>query len=97
MKKLWLIYFESANYAGAGEHCVAMADSEEDAHEMSHDHREDFYCDQDYDQFVDENGGDDDVGSWSTIVYCREFDESNEYWKYYIDPRQESFYPKIGF
>lgn len=95
--KLWLIYFESANYWGYGEHCVVQADSEDDAREIAYDHCNDFYYEQDSEQYIEENGSDEDVGSWADIQTCEEFDESHEYWKFYIDPGQSSFYPKLNF
>lgn len=96
--KLWLIYFESANYCGYGEHCVVRSKDEEDARDIAEGYANEFYHEQDYDQYVDEYGKEaaDEEGFWANIQTCEEFDESHESWKYYIDPAQKSFYPEIN-
>ncbi len=94
--KLWLVYFESANYIGCGEYCVVTADSEDAAREAAIGYAEEFYYEQDACQWEDDNEGCENEGPWASIVYVVEFNESHELWKHYIDPKQTRFYPKLN-
>lgn len=92
--KLWIVYFESANYCGYGEYCVVRADDSTNAEIIAESYAEDNYCEEDSDQWYDENGHDPD--RWAEIKKVELFDEGHECWQYYIDPSQSSFYPVIN-
>lgn len=66
----YVVYFESANYAGYGEHVLVWANSEEEA--MSNDalieYAEEFYREQDEAQYIEENGEDVDGVQWASIM-----------------------------
>ena len=72
MKKTqWVVYFESANYAGRGHHAIVWAESKHLA--MSNEsllaYMEDFYYVQESDRFIDEYGAKAVKSArWSTIV-----------------------------
>ena len=93
--KLWVIYFESANYCGYGEHCVVKAETEDEAREVASGYAEDFYYEQDSDQYY-EDYAEEDPEYWADIKTVELFDETHESWKYFKDPKQSSFYPLIN-
>lgn len=69
-KELYVVYFESANYACAGEYVLVWATDEEDA--MSNDalieYAEDYYRCQDEAQYMDENDDEEPDGVvWASI------------------------------
>ncbi len=68
MRELYVVYFESANYAGYGEHALVWASSVEEAlaDEQLAQHAEEFYYEQDGDQYLEEHGDDDGV-VWAYI------------------------------
>lgn len=94
--KLWLGYFESANYAGFGEYCIAKAKTEDEARSVISAYAEDYYYEQDSDQWFEENEVCENDESWAEVVRVVEFDESHELWGYYKNPGQSSFYPEIN-
>lgn len=80
---LFLVYAESANYGGYGEHYVVEALSEEEAHDLVEDEAESYFRDQDYDSLVEDHGEEDaDNMAYSHIVSIEEFTESHKDWKY---------------
>ena len=93
---LWLAYFESANYCGYGEYCVVEASSEEEANEIASSYAEEQYFEQDNEQYVEEHGDEEEPVHWANIHWAVPFDESHDCWKYYIDPTQKQFFPKIN-
>lgn len=68
-RELYVVYFESANYAGYGEHCMVWAADEDDAmsNDKLYEYAEDFYRDQDESQYLEEYGEDDGV-IWASIL-----------------------------
>lgn len=97
MRELYVIEFESANYAGAHETCMVWATSEDDAQtqfELS-GWGEDYYREQDYDQYVDENGSDEDVACWSTFNRAVRV-AGSRYEQFVNDPSQASFYQIVN-
>ena len=66
-KQLYVVYFESANYAGYGEHCMVWATDEDDAlsNDAVSEFAEDFYREQDESQWYEENDYECDV--WASI------------------------------
>ena len=91
----YVVYFESANYAGYGEHVLVWANSEEDA--MSNDalieYAEEFYREQDEAQYIEENGEDTDGVAWASINSA-ELLETSDLAKYVkLQPEQ---YPEMN-
>lgn len=94
--QIYLVYFESANYAGYGHRCVVKAQSEDEAEYLAKGHAEDVYYDEDSDQWYDEN--EDDPCEWAAILTVEEFGPEHDTWQYFMDKTQrEHFYPCIGF
>jgi hypothetical protein len=92
--KLWIVYFESANYCGYGEYCVVQAETEDEARNIAAHYAEEFYYEQDGDQYMEEHGCDADC--WADIKTVELFDGNHDCWKYYTDPNQSVFYPLIN-
>jgi len=69
-KELYVVYFESANYAGYGEHCLVWAEDVESALADEHlsEHTETFYREQDEEEYIDEYGEDDSGVMWASIM-----------------------------
>lgn len=93
--KLFILYFESANYCGYGYHAVVRAHNPEDAYDKASPFMEDYFMEQDQDQLI-EDAGDPDDAVWSNMISCEVLDKNHEDWQYVIDPGQESFYEFIG-
>lgn len=94
---LWLVYFESANYAGYGSNVVVEASSAEAAEEAAQAYADAHYYEEDREQYIEENGegSDEDDVMWASIVRVEKFDESHDEWKYFKAPSQKEFYPTI--
>jgi hypothetical protein len=93
---LYIIYCESANYCGYGQHFVVAADSEAQAEELALDACEDYFREQDESQ-LEEEGYDLDGMMYSSIMTTEPFDAAHDSWKYYQDPGQTEFYIKVNF
>ena len=93
---LYIIYAESANYAGYGQHFVVEASNELEAEELASLRMEDHFCEEDEAQ-LEEDGIYMDVEVYSSMESIEPFDESHEFWKYYQDPKQAQFYIKVNF
>jgi hypothetical protein len=93
--KLWIIYFESANYCGYGQHCLVLAESEDGARDLAIPYAEDYYQEEDYDQYVEEYGEPEWV-TWSNVISCEEFTPEHESWQFAWQPDQEQFYERIN-
>jgi hypothetical protein len=89
---LYLIYAESANYAGYGQHFVVEAEAEEEAKELAEAEIEDYFYQQDQDQLEEE---DVEVHTYGSIVRVEEFGPGHDEWQYYLDPGQAQFYTKV--
>jgi hypothetical protein len=94
--KLWVIYFESANYCGYGHHCLVLADSPEEAEILVKDYIEEYYYEEDSDQYYDEHGHDQDPCEWAEIKTCEEFTPAHECWEFAWSPDQAQFYERIN-
>jgi hypothetical protein len=95
MKQLYVIYFESANYCGAGEHCVVWASSPEEAETKADYYMQDYYYDQDYEQFAEENDGE-EPDTYYNVVSVELLSESDQL-EFYNDPAQRAaFYPCVN-
>lgn len=94
MKELYVVYFESANYAGYGEHCLVWAESEDEAryNEAVSEYAEDYYRVQDAEQWFEEHG-DDEEDSWASIMWAR-LVVGSEYERYVAE--QPELYPILN-
>lgn len=92
---LYIVYCESANYAGYGQHFVVLADSEAQAEDLAYDAAEDYFREQDEDQLVEE-GLDLNGMAYSNTQTVEVFNEQHDSWKYYQDPGQAEFYIKVN-
>jgi len=91
---LYIIYAESANYAGYGQHFVVEADDETQAEELALDAIEDYFREQDESQLEEEH--DLDGMMYSNIMITEPFDAAHDFWKYYQDPSQAEFYIRVN-
>jgi hypothetical protein len=94
MKELYVVYFESANYAGYGEHCLVWAESEDEARENDQviEWAEEFYQEQDYNQWL-EDGNHEDEGPWASIEWAKPV-AGSDYEKYVA--KQPNLYPIVN-
>ena len=93
---LYIIYYESANYCGYGEHVVVHANSEDEAKDKAFYHMEEFYREQDEEQYLEEHEDDPDFeGPWSTVITCDLFGPGHEQWEFFMMPSQAIHYPII--
>lgn len=92
--ELYVVYFESANYCGYGEHCLVWADSEENAmyNDFVLQYAEEFYMEQDQEQYLEEHGDDDQV-TWASIMSAEPL-KGSEHEKYVA--KQPDFYPIVN-
>ena len=96
-KELHVVYFESANYCGAGEHCLVWATSEDDALENDSvmAFAEDFYRDQDEEQFMEEHEDEElDEVVWASIMSATKL-EGSKFEEYVA--KQPDLYPEVNF
>jgi hypothetical protein len=93
---LYIIYAESANYAGYGQYFVVEADDEVEAEDRVLDACEDYFREQDESQ-LEEEEHDLDGMMYSSIQTIEPFDAAHDSWKYYQDPSQAEFYIKVNF
>lgn len=95
---LWLVYFESAYYCGYGSHCVVKAESAAVAEELAQEYADTYYHEEDREQYAEENGDDaaDEQSHWADVQTVEKFTEAHDSWKYFIDPVQSQFFPKIN-
>lgn len=96
-KELYVVYFESANYCGYGEHCLVWAVNEDDARDAASDYADNFYYEQDCAQYEEENDGDSDGVSWASImeVYPLASDKAEDI-RGYLLTAQKQFYPIVN-
>jgi hypothetical protein len=93
-KELYVVEFESANYCGAPEYCRVWADSEDEAMFQAEMYAEDFYCEQDEDQYMDENKEYPDC--WAHMCSAV-LQEGSEYEEFIADPVQaNTYYPIVN-
>ena len=90
---LYLVYAESANYAGYGQYFVVEAEDEQEAEVLAADAIEEFFYDQDDEQLQEEGEEPEFYGSVGRI---EEFSTEHEQWGYYTDPIQSLHYIKVN-
>lgn len=91
--RLWVVEFESMNYAGAASHCLVWAFDEDDARDEASDYAEDWYFQEDGTQYLEENEDDDGV-IWSTITSTVLL-EGSDFAEYVEDDHQQRAYYQI--
>ena len=96
-KRLYVVEFDSANYCGAPEHCLAWAHDEEDAMDEAADFASEHYREQDQSQWEEENEGEDpDEVMWASMRSA-ELLEGSEYAEYVEDEvQQRNFYQIVN-
>ena len=94
-KRLYVVEFDSANYCGAPEHCLAWAHDEEDAMDEASVWAEEHYREQDQDQWEDENEGEDsDEVMWASMRSAVLL-EGSEYAQWVEDENQQQAFYQI--
>ena len=89
-ERCYLVYWESANYAGYGEHWVVEAENEDEAQEITGERAEDFFYEQDSEQYLEENGEDDGV-MWASSFSIKSWNELDETVRDWIRARNHCF------
>lgn len=92
---LYIVYADSANYCGYGQHFVVEASSEDEASELVVESAEDYFREQDEGQ-LDDEGHDLDGMVFANIVSVEELNEDHECWSFYNDPSQSEFYIRVN-
>ncbi len=95
-KELYVVEFESANYCGAPEHCVAWASNEDEAKEAASEYADSFYYEQDCDQWHEENGEDEDPDMWANIMSAEPMSESRHLEFYNMPDQRAAFYECVN-
>lgn len=90
-----MVYFESANYAGYGEHCLVWASSEDEARSEASDYAEEFYYEQDEAKFLEEHECE-NTDMWATIIYTAPLAKFPNVQEYIKHPIQSTFYPIVN-
>lgn len=93
---IYLLYYESATYAGYGQHFVVAADSETQAEELSSDSANDYFREQDEDQYQEENGFDYEEPTWAEFRTCEELTLAHESAKWVLDEGQRCYYQLVN-
>lgn len=91
---LYLVYAESAQYCGYGQHFVVQADSDREVDDLVANAADDYFYDL-YNEELEEDG--EDYGPYHTVHTVEEFGPEHESWKYYKDPSQAEFYIEVNF
>lgn len=93
-KQLYIVYFESANYAGYGQHCLVWATNVDDAmsNDLVNQYAEEVYYEQDQDQYTEEHGDSDGV-SWAAVLNA-ELLAGSQHEKFV--KKQPQFYPIVN-
>ena len=96
-KELYVVCFESMNYCGAAETCLAWGVDEGDAKLAAADYAEDFYREQDEDQWREEYSEemDEDDVIWANVLSA-ELLKGSKYEQWAFDPSQASFYQIVN-
>lgn len=95
-KQLYVIYFESANYMGYGQHCLVWAVDEHEAESEASSYMDEVCRNQDYEQFVEENGEEAAEEAFWYSVESVELLKGSGLEKYADDPSQSEFYPVVN-
>lgn len=93
---LYIVYCESANYCGYGQHFVVEANDEAEAEDLVLEASEEYFCEQDRDQ-LEEEEHDLEGMTFATTVSVEPFGPKHKSWEFYQDPGQAEFYIKVNF
>jgi len=93
---LWIIYAESANYAGYGQHFVVEASTDDMAVAVAEHVMNEYFYEQDCDELI-EDGIDPDENSLFMVCSVDVLDETNEHWGWFHTPSQSEFYIRVNF
>lgn len=99
MKQLYIIEYESAHWCGGVSHCVAWAESEEEAQDAAEEHMEtemrELFSDQ-IEEEIEENGEEFDSEPMSTVNWVKPL-VGSDHEEYYADENQRNnFYPCVN-
>jgi hypothetical protein len=94
---LYIVYAESANYCGYGQHFVVEANDEVEAQDFTEEAAEEYFCEQDRDQLEEDGWYDLDGMIFADIKSVEEFGPGHTSWEFYQDPSQAEFYIKVNF
>lgn len=94
-KELYVVYFDSANYMGYGEHCLVWAIDEGDAKDEAYTYANDLYFEQDSDLLEEEGNDLDNIGEYANIISAEPVAGSDKE-KFINDPSQGCFYPLVN-
>ena len=94
MKKPFILYYESANYRGYGQHAIVLASDEAEAKELSEGVIEDYFREQDEEQYFEEYGEDNPL--WASLISCEELTKDHESRKFACIEDLAEFYEFIG-
>jgi hypothetical protein len=92
---LYIVYAESANYCGYGQHFVVEADDEVEAEDSVAEASEEYFCEQDRDQ-LEEEDHDLEGMTFATTISVEPFGPEHKSWEFYQDPSQAEFYIKVN-
>jgi len=92
---LYIVYCESANYCGYGQHFVVEADNEVEAEDSVAEASEEYFCEQDRDQ-LEEEEHDLEGMTFATTISVEPFGPEHKSWEFYQDPSQAEFYIKVN-
>lgn len=97
-KELWVVYFESANYCGYGEHCLVWATDSEGAKEAASEYAENYYYEQDTEQYMEDHGYENEE-AWASFIkdpYPLSSEEAEDIRGYLLNETQKRFYPIVN-
>ena len=92
---LHIVYAESSNYCGYGQHFVVKnLETDPDAAVLLEEAIEEYFYEQDQEQLEE----DEIEGSpFGCIITEEPFDEDHDSWVFYKDPSQAEFYIEVNF
>lgn len=97
-RELYIVEFESMNYAGAGHTCLAWASSEDEARDAAFQFAEEYYYEQDHEQYYEEYHDGEEIMDdtiWATITSAEPL-KGSKFEKYAADPSQAEFYQIVN-
>jgi hypothetical protein len=89
---LYIIYAESAQYCGYGQHFVVSAETKELAEALAEYTMQEYFYELYQEELEEDNIEDECLYS---VQMIEEFHESHELWKYYQDPSQREFFTRV--
>lgn len=92
---LYIVYCESANYCGYGQHFVVEAQDEAEAEDLVLEPSEEYFCEQDRD-LLEEEGHDLEGMTFASTISVELFGPEHKSWEFYQDPGQAEFYIKVN-